>query len=316
MRDINKEIASQVSNLIFISGDFSSGTTLLWTLFRRTGDFHCLYEPLHERLLEYLIWPLRVYEHHFFVKSYFAEYKGFRAIPELFDPQWGNSNLHLSASAQADPLYRYLTYLIGMSFTRSERVVLQFNRATFRLGWLRDKFPTAKIVHICRNREDQWNSIVRRAQRHVGKLNVGQDDVTFNGMNIANWCDDLQSTYPQLAPNKSKSGYERFSKLWELSMMEHKRYADVSLDYAELTGKFQSSWQQIAECVNCDVDPRALENVIVPPEKQGNLGVGTRSWRKTILRRIDDIGFRQARVRIRLRRFLNRRKSNSQHRLV
>src|SRR3954453_23020529 len=66
-----------MSNLVFLSGDFCSGSTLLFTLFRKAGAYYCLYEPLHEDILEYLIWPLNVYEHHYFVENYHSEYRGF-----------------------------------------------------------------------------------------------------------------------------------------------------------------------------------------------------------------------------------------------
>src|SRR5262245_2642783 len=135
-----------MSNLVFVTGDFCSGSTLLFTLFRKTEQYYCLYEPLHELLLEYLIWPMLPDDHHFHVKSYQSELKGFNRIPELFKPRWGNSGLYLPADAQADELYRYLNYLIGTAFGRAERVMVKENRFTFRMGWLRSKFPHAKVV--------------------------------------------------------------------------------------------------------------------------------------------------------------------------
>ena len=75
-----------MSDVLFITGDFSSGTTLLFTLFRKTGEYYSLYEPLRSLLRENLIWPLRAYEHHFFVDDYFAEYEGFNKIKPLFNP--------------------------------------------------------------------------------------------------------------------------------------------------------------------------------------------------------------------------------------
>src|SRR5665213_1638861 len=101
-----------MSNIVFLSGDFCSGSTLLFTLFRETGEYYCLYEPLHPLLREYLIWPLRVYEHHYFVKDYFKEYKGFKGIEKRFNPVWATQNLHLTADDRADDLYEYVAFLI------------------------------------------------------------------------------------------------------------------------------------------------------------------------------------------------------------
>ena len=110
-----------MSNLVFVSGDFCSGSTLVFTIFRKTGEHYCLYEPLHERLPEYLFWRLPVYEHHFFVDDYLSEYKGFDKVPVLLDPRWGTSDLFLPPEAEADALYRYLSYLIGTAFGRRDK---------------------------------------------------------------------------------------------------------------------------------------------------------------------------------------------------
>src|SRR5579871_6871100 len=134
-----------MSNLVFLTGDFSSGSTLLFTLFRATGEYHCLYEPLHPRLREYLIWPLRVYEHHYYIKDYFSEYKGFSKIPALYRSHWATHELYLTEKDSADELYRYIRYLVDSAFERRSKVLLKFNRVNFRLPWLRSRFPESKM---------------------------------------------------------------------------------------------------------------------------------------------------------------------------
>ncbi len=257
-----------MSNLIFISGDFSSGSTLLFTLFRKTGEYYCLYEPLHEKLLEYLLWPLQVDEHHFFVENYFTEFKGFRKIPELFNPEWGTQNLYLPPTARADDLYRYFSYLIGTAFGQSAKVLLKENRITFRLGWIRANFPYAKIIHIYRDKQAQWNSVVRRVQAHLGREDVGQGEVTFEGFRMASWCEDLKSIFPQLDAKHFQTGYERFCKLWELSYAENQRYADISIDYWALTHDFEVTFERIRNCIGGNFDIPSLKQFVIPPEKQ------------------------------------------------
>src|SRR5262245_51046437 len=197
-----------MTNLVFVSGDFCSGSTLLFTLFRRTEQYYSLYEPIHERLLEYLYWPMRPDDHHFFVRRYHSELKGFDKIPELFNPRWGNSRLYLPSEADADDIYRYLSYLIGTAFGRGGKVMIKENRLAFRLGWLRSKSPQAKGGHIHRKKEDQWKSLLRRVQAHHRREDVGQDAPTFNGFAIHAWCEDLKRIYPELETSKSKTGYE------------------------------------------------------------------------------------------------------------
>lgn len=298
-----------MSNLVFISGDFCSGSTLLFTLFRKTEKYYCLYEPLHENLLEYLIWPLRVYEHHFFVENYFSEYKGFRNIQRLFKPQWGNKGLYLPPEAEANDLYRYLCYIIGASFGRQEKVMLQFNRATFRLGWLKARFPDARIVHIYRDMKSQWNSNLRRVQEHFGREDVGQEDVMFNGFNIATWCEDLKKTFPELDASNFQTGYDRFCRLWELSRAENQRYADISVDYRSLTHDFETTWKLVENSVGFNSDIAVLKRFIIPPEKQDRLSIHKPGLRNKAKDLIDKAGRKYAKARVKTQMFLNK-KSN------
>jgi hypothetical protein len=293
-----------MSNLIFISGDFSSGSTLLFTLFRKTNEFCCLFEPLHQNLPEFLIWSPRVYEHHFFVEDYFWEYKGFTKIPALHKRRWGLKKFCLSPEEKENDLYRYLSYLVGTAFGRHAKVVLKFNRATFRLGWLRAKFPQAKIVNIYRNREDQWNSIVRRVQTHFGREDGEQEDVMFNGFNIADWCEDLKTTFPQLDARASKTGYDRYCKLYELSGAENERYADVSIDYWELTHNFETTCERIWEIVECTADIAPLKQFVILPEKQKPLPVRRSGIKMQLEYLLERAGRRYSKSVVAVRTFL------------
>ena len=285
-----------MSNLVFVSGDFSSGTTLLFTLFRNTEGCHCLYEPLHERLLHWLVWPPRAYEGHSFVGSYFYEYKGFSAIPKLFDPAWGVRELHLGPEDDADRLLRYLNYLVEASLARAPNVVLKENRFTFRLAWLKANFPHARIVHVWRERDDHWRSIVRRTQEYLGREDVGQDRPDFMGFRMAAWCDDLAPTYPELAVDRSSSGYERFCRLWELSQAEHRRYADVSVELAELKGDFEGACARMSAAVGFELDANRLRPFLAT-------GVRAEAPRGRLRRRadrlVDRAGARYAEIRVR-----------------
>jgi hypothetical protein len=292
-----------MANLVFVTGDFCSGSTLLFTLFRQTGEYHCLYEPLHELLPEYSIWPLRVYEHHFFVTDYFAEYRGFSDLRRLFDPRWGTSGLYLPADAQSPGLYRYLAYIIDMGFRRRAKVMLKFNRATFRLPWLRARFPEAKVVHIFRDPERQWASNVRRAQSHVGRADIGQDSPTYRGFSMAMWCDDLKDVFPQLAVEHSRTGYERFLKLWELSKSWGERYADVSIDYRALTHDFEATCKRLQDCVGCDFPLASLQQFVIPPERQTTAPAPQRTYLRQLGDLLYRVGRRYAHERVKLERW-------------
>jgi hypothetical protein len=286
-----------MGSLTFVSGGFSSGTTLLFTLFRNTEGCHCLFEPLHERLPQHLVWSPRVYEGHAFVRDYFAEYKGFSAIPELFDPAWGVSSLYLPPDASADRLYRYLSYLVGTAHGKAPNAVLKEIRLTFRLAWLKKTFPQARIVHVWRDLDEHWRSIVRRVQEHVGHEDVGQERADFMGFRIGAWCDDLAATYPELAVEHSSSGYERFAKLWELTKRENERHADVSVGLAELKDDFPGACARISDGVGIDLDPVRLSQYVSSERRVGPPS-GTRLRMERL---IDRAGMRYAEARVRAR---------------
>jgi hypothetical protein len=289
-----------LTNLVFATGAFSSGSTLLFTLLRKTGDFHCLYEPLHQRLREHLRAGLRVYEHHYHVDNYFAEYRGFSQLESLFDPAFGQRGLSLSAADDNPELYRYLSYLIGTSFGRRPNVLLKFNRVSFRLPWLRHAFPRAKVIHIYRDRDSQWNSIVQRSQAFFGKQDVEQDKVTFNGMNIASWCDDLAPTYPELAAGESGSGYERFSKLWALSLREGRAHADLTIQFEDLTSNFDEVCGQIWHALGLTSNYLPLKQWVVAPEQRTPLKPRPRTFGSRLVHAGQRARFEYAKFRVRV----------------
>ncbi len=287
-----------MSNLVIVSGTFSSGTTLPFTLFRQAADFCCLYEPLHERVREYLVWPLRAYEGHHFVGDYFSELRRFRAIPDLFDPAWGTSRLHLGPGDTEEGLYRYMTYLVGTGFERSPKVLIKENRLSFRLGWIRANFPAAKILHVWRDCDEQWASIVKRGQRATGRDDVGQGSVHFAGFNLARWCEDLAGVYPELAASRSVDGRDRFGKLWALSKAEHERYSDVSVCLSDLRQDFAPSWMRVADGLGCGFDIDALQRLVVSDAASRPVPQNGPAERAAVL--LDRAGRRYARARVQL----------------
>jgi hypothetical protein len=288
-----------VSTVVFVSGDFSSGTTVLFSVFRATGDFHCFYEPLHEKLPEYLVYPLRPDAgHHVHVEPYFKEFKGLRELPRRFRPDWAVGDLYLGPDDDAPELERYLRYLVEAGLRRSERVLLKENRIAFRLGWLRARFPEARIVHIHRDREAQWASMIRRGQEFLGREDIGQDRPDFAGWNIARYCDDLAPRFPELEASRSSSGYERYSKLWELSLAEQRRNADVSVGLEELIADFDAGCARIGRAIGYTFDVERLRPLVVSPPGRAPAASGLRDRGLELL---DTLGRKYAKGRVALR---------------
>lgn len=296
-----------MSNLVFVSGDFCSGSTLVHTLFRKSGQYYCLYEPLHQRLPEFLI--LRPdpgsEDHHFFAEDNYAEMAGFDRLAELHSPQWATHNLYLATDTAADDLYRYMTYLIGTSFGRFPRVMFKENRIAFRLAWIRTRFPAAKIVHIWRDKEGQWKSIVRRGQEFLGKEEIGQNEPSFNGFSVADFCEDLKGTFPQLDARNFRTGYDRFCALWELSYEHNRRSADISVNYRDLTDNFVDTWQRVWSCIGAPpLDSETLKEYVVPPEKQKELTPEQSVLRRHARSLLGRWGFKYAQARVRAQAWL------------
>jgi hypothetical protein len=224
--------------------------------------FHCLYEPLHGRLLEYLVWPPQVDPHHPNTSSYFREYRGFRRLPRLFDARWARTDLFLPPDAHAPGLFRYLDYLAEESWARCPSALFKSNRIGFRLGWLHRHFPTARILHVRRDPESQWQSLVRRAQEHHGRDDVGQESVHFTSFCMGAICDDLAGAYPALAACASRSGHERFLRYWRTSDEEQSRWADLTVSLATLKEDLPSALAEMGGCVGVRFDPEASAAVL------------------------------------------------------
>ena len=285
-----------MTDLVFISGDFSSGTTLLFTLFRNTPGCRCLYEPLHQQLLPWRFWSPRAYDGHANVGTYFDEFKTLGAVPRLFDASWGVSRLHIAEDEEAPELRRYLEYVIGASYAHAPTVVLKENRLAFRLGWLRRNFPLARIVNVWRDVDDQWQSWVRRSQEYRGREDVGQNSVDFGAFRLAAMCDDLAPTHPELAREASSSGFERFAKLWELSRREHELHADVCVNLRELHDDFEGALERISAAAGVELDPLRLRPLVATDRRDARAAM-IRPRRRSL---IDRAGMRYAELRARL----------------
>lgn len=186
-----------------------------------------------------------------------------------------------------------------MSFSRKDRVMLQFNRVAFKLEWLRNNFPGVPIIHIYREPEKQWNSIVKRVQSYYARDDVGQDSVDFNGMGMANWCNHLQEHFPELRAEYSLNGYERFLKLYGLSLEQHRLYTDLSVRYEDLITNIDEECKNVFDLIGYQADIKHLSQFIVPPSKHRPLKSGKSKAVQAVNEKIDMLGSYYARAMIR-----------------
>ena len=137
-----------------------------------------------------------------------------------------------------------------------------------------------------------------RGQEFLGRDDIGQDSVHFAGFNVAQWCEVLADRYPQLAAERSSSGFERFSKLWDCCDAEQRRFADISIDHRELVEDFPATAARIGAAIGYEFDIPRLAPYIRAPESRAT---GHRSQHDRLLAAIDDVGRRYAKGRVAFR---------------
>lgn len=149
--------------VIFLVGQFRSGSTMFWNLLRSTGLYTCYYEPLHERLLQIVENPANAPHDttHVGVEDYFAEYRCLdRDVLERLWKGWFSSKRFLLDEEDgAEDLAEYIDFL-GSSGRKP--VVIKFTRATLRARWLKHRFPAARLIYITRGPRDNWTSMLGR----------------------------------------------------------------------------------------------------------------------------------------------------------
>lgn len=210
---------------VFITARFRTGSTLLWNLFRNVDDTISFYEPLHENLLTHIERATPTQKSHRGVQSYWDEY-----IPHVdvlrskHRTEFGYWNLLLEENDHYPELYDYINTLIDIG--QNNRAVLQFNRADFRLPWIKKHFPDAVIMHLYRDPREQWYSMVKSCEDEdlfSPKLNTNYD--------LLMWSAGLSEHFPFL--RTVSSSYERHYYLWKLSYLMASRYSDLTLFFDE-----------------------------------------------------------------------------------
>jgi hypothetical protein len=219
------------ADVIFITGRFRSGSTLLWNLFRHIPGCTAYYEPLNERR-----WfdPSRRGDHtdptHRHAEAYWKEYDGLKVLGAHYREAWTERHLLMDEGFWEPDLKRYVEILIEWA---AGRPVLQFNRIDFRLPWFRRHFPRARLVHLYRHPRDQWCSTLRDPAafpKERGFADFGPHDHYY----LRNWARDLRYHFPFLEESGLRHPYQMFYYVWKLSYLFGRKYAHHSLAFEDL----------------------------------------------------------------------------------
>lgn len=254
-------------NVIFITGRFRSGSTLLWNIFRDIPDTTSYYEPFNER--QWFNPDMRggnIDDTHVGVEDYWREYDGLDSLGRFFKEDWGDKQLYMTASSYEPGMVQYIDELVRSG---KKRVVLQFNRLDFRLSWVRQYYPKAKIIHIYRHPREQWLSYVKSSEEcgsTGGFSSLGNKDFFY----LRRWGRDLRYIFPFLDENRLTHLYELFYLLWRLSYNHGLTYADYSVAMEDLSKNTEASLSKVFSLAGIDQEfiKQALDKVKNTPAQK------------------------------------------------
>ncbi len=261
-----KQATRYRDDIIFVTGRFRSGSTLLWNIFRNVGFATSYYEPFNERRwFDRLSRGTRVDTTHRGVSDYWDEYDGLQILSKYYDEAWTHRNLYMGSTSWDPKMERYIEILVEAAIGRP---VLQFNRVDFRLPWLRARFPRAKILHIFRHPRDQWCSSLVDMSRFSKEMKLG-DFGPFDGFYLLTWGRDLRRYFPFLTMDIESHPYELFYQIWKLSYLFGKRYSDLSVSFEQILDKPRESIRDIMQAISLEDPGDRKLHLLVEPVQTG-----------------------------------------------
>lgn len=265
----------QRNDIIFISSRFRSGSTVLWNMFRQDPTNTAYYEPFNER--KWFLQTKRgdtVDSTHLGVKDYWTEFNAMEDLDNLYERSWINRNLHMDESSWNPQMKEYICQLIERA---PGRPVLQFNRADFRLPWLRQTFPNAKFLHLYRHPRDQWLSFLtdKTLMNKNAVATTYQDEFYLNS-----WCEDLTQYFPFLSIESTPHPYQRFYYLWKLSFLYGQKYSDLSISFEDLVQHKETTTEKIIETFALNTKAKLMYQVVETPELNRWISYADDSWFK------------------------------------
>ena len=281
----NAQTVCNRDDIVFVTGRFRSGSTLIWSLFRATHGVTAYYEPFNER--RWFDARTRgdwIDETHINVDDYWSEYDGLAELDRYFRKDWTFRELYMGADAWNPDLQRYIEILIAKA---PGRPVLQENRIDFRLPWLRARFPHCRIVHIVRNPREQWLSALGKRKRAPRDLRLAEFRV-WDRFYLLPWGRELATCFPFLTQDPDAHPYELFYQIWLLSYLFGTSHSDVSIRYEDLLEEPVTAIRRLFDALAMECDPAALATKVVRRPGDRWKEYADQGWFADIEARVDD----------------------------
>jgi hypothetical protein len=245
--------ANDIDNkkLIFISGRFRSGTSMLWNIFDRLPQYRAWYEPLHPNLLSHINY-VKPKEDHLAIDDYWRSYAQLHDLADYHRSDFGQHRLFLEKHETWPELEDYINCLIRHADNKT--TVLQFNRADLRLSWLKNSFPNATIIHIERQPFPLWVSSRKHLQSEDDKNNESHADA----YDLMQWSADLSSLFPMLVKSNNRSSYYRHYFIWKLAQCCAHAHADMHLSLEHDFHQNNHGITRLAKLLQWDDETRKL----------------------------------------------------------
>jgi hypothetical protein len=164
---LKRKASKKERQTIFIhSAGWRTGSTYLWSKFRKLSNTVAFYEPFnhllaHTKKEEVAKWVVPRGHPKNIDKPYFEEFINFiekEGGVELFKEEMPYNNFFENDDLKNKDVEYYLKNLIQKT-DLNKIVVFAFNRSAGRLPWMKRNFPSSLHILQFRNPKDQWVSI-------------------------------------------------------------------------------------------------------------------------------------------------------------